>query len=297
MVTSPGPGWGSSAVRTSVWSVPCDGLIIVNACTAAPVRCSSTPGDCNALDVLHDLHGPYPDDGRPDPARRRERLGGGAADGVEEARQPVAQAALAPAAAVAFASPSPSRSPAAADTRCCPASKDSDSGTASASWARASSSGSPPPVSSARMVRADLAGVVDPLEQGDRGAVLGDDEEGLAPLRGLQPGQADRQVRGRAGGRGPAHQRGRQRRDAGQAALIVQVRGQVPRLEVGGAHDEQSAGRLGRRPQRAAEVPGPLQPAGSGQQRTQRSDLVSVHVLSMHAAARIRTPLGGVLAA
>jgi len=39
---------------------------------------------------------------------------------------------------------------------------------------------------------AGLARVVDPLEEGDRGPVLGDDEEGLASSRGLEAGQADR---------------------------------------------------------------------------------------------------------
>src|SRR5277367_806616 len=117
MVTSPGPGSGSSTLRTSVWSVPCDGLIIVNACTAAPIsmfdvqrksyhNCTMivewevrdaeiaapagahSPAAGGLRRAGHPARplGPYPDDGRPDPARvARARLrhvsgGGGAVD-------------------------------------------------------------------------------------------------------------------------------------------------------------------------------------------------------------------------
>ena len=91
---------------------------------------------------------------------------------------------------------------------------------------------------------AGLPCVVDPLKQRNGGGVLRHDKQGLAPAGRLQPGESDRQVRGRAGRGRPADERGRELRDAGQP-VVVQVRRHVPRLELGRAHHEQSARRPG----------------------------------------------------
>ncbi len=124
---------------------------------------------------------------------------------------------------------------------------------------------------------APQAGVVHPLKEGDGGRVLADHEERLAAPGGFQPGQPDAQVRGGTGWRRPPDQGRREAGQVGQAALLIQVRGQVPWLVGRRAHHEQAAGRPRRSAQRTRKGLGPLQPPARAKQLPHDSHLVGIH--------------------
>ena len=94
------------------------------------------------------------------------------------------------------------------------------------------------------------------------------------------------------GRRRPPDQRGSQLRQACVPALVVEVGGHVPRLEVGRADDQQPVGRPGPAAQRAGEVSGALQPARRGEQRAQSLDLLGIHSIPccLKAGARSNVP-------
>ena len=110
------------------------------------------------------------------------------------------------------------------------------------------------------------------------GAVPGLTTNSVSPRRAASSRSSPtRRCGGASARRLPAHQGRGQAGYAGQAALVAQVRGQVPGLVIRRADEQQPTGR----PRGGAQRPGELlrlgQPAGGAQQGPQRGDLVGVH--------------------
>jgi len=197
----------------------------------------------------------------PDPGRLG--LAGRSADRLQQARHPFPQApdAWPPVTLIAGTSgfqprPTPlarpnspssepsgrSRSPTAELIRCCAAPNDIGSNPvliAIVSWARESSSGSP--WSSAKIVAPVCRASWTRSSRGT-GAVDGDTTNSVSPRRAASSRSIPTRRCAGAPADPPADQRRHQLRNPGQAAFLVQVRSQVPRLLVGRADEESPPG-------------------------------------------------------
>jgi NADPH-dependent F420 reductase len=107
---------------------------------------------------------------------------------------------------------------------------------------------------------ADPTGVGQPLEQVLGGVVRRDDEQRLTASRGLDPVESDGQMLRRTRWWRPADQGRRQGRDAGEARLVVEVRGEVPRFVRRRTHEQQAVAVVGRSAQRSREATGAVDP-------------------------------------
>ncbi|MFF7153166.1 hypothetical protein [Streptomyces sp. NPDC008139] len=119
---------------------------------------------------------------------------------------------------------------------------------------------------------------MDAFEDAGSRPVGGDEQHGLAASGGGQPSQTDGEMRRRARRHAEPQERGGEFGHPAPGGLVVEVRGEVPRLvRVGADEQQRSRPALHRGSEGPAEGPGGARPLRSGEHFAQQRDPYGVH--------------------